>query len=287
MGKLNKRGMLFTLALTFLVLTLFSLSIIIYNNSISSTKTTTDLLVFERVNDLTSSIEESVVKLFKNNINLEVNFTIYNHSYPETIISFSPLINISWSSLNTVLARLEDFVDLNVSIANMSHNFDSDPIDFYLRFSNHTKKISLDKSLFNGVVIEHSPLVKRYDILILDVANGTPSWTTQQSGSSNDIFINFTVLGDQGSTQWRQVVTGNVDPSQSSLISTIFQGHAGTFNILISSNTITITNLNTNITDSHLIINTTTTDVQLHLPTIIESEIATNNLTTANTTRLM
>src|SRR3989344_4651607 len=69
-----KKGVLFTLGITGIMLVIVVFSIIIYNNSINSKETTLHSGSIERVSDLESSIKSSLKKIFdlKSNINLSI-----------------------------------------------------------------------------------------------------------------------------------------------------------------------------------------------------------------------
>lgn len=119
MVKMNKKGILFTLGLTFLALVVLSLAVLIFHNTQEAEGIIAKLAVLDRVYDLDTSIQRSLGDIFALRSGISINIT-------NTSVSFEEILqNNNQGTFNTTLHNFKGFIEsnsfnINLTITNMA-----------------------------------------------------------------------------------------------------------------------------------------------------------------------
>lgn len=115
MSKLvSKKGILFTLGLTFLVLVVLALAVLIFHSAQKSEEIIAKLAVLDRVYDLDISIEQSLRDIFNLKSGILINIT------DNSIIFEEELPNSNAGSFNSSMKAFKNFVESNFANINIS-----------------------------------------------------------------------------------------------------------------------------------------------------------------------
>ena len=116
MRELNncKKGVLFTIGLTFLAMVVLSLAILIFHSAQKSEDIVAKLAVLDRVYDLGTSIEQSLSDIFDLRSGISINITNNSVSFEEIL----PNENIV--TFNNSLYQFKRFIERNLSNVNLS-----------------------------------------------------------------------------------------------------------------------------------------------------------------------
>lgn len=115
---MNKKGILFTLGLTFLALVVLSLAVLIFHNTQEAEGIIAKLAVLDRVYDLDNSIQGSLGDIFALRSGISINIT-------NTSISFEEILPNNNPAFNNTLHQFKGFIEsnsfnINLTITNMA-----------------------------------------------------------------------------------------------------------------------------------------------------------------------
>lgn len=110
----DKKGILFTLGLTFLALVVLALAVLIFHNAQEFEGMVAKLAVLDRVYDLDTSIGQSVGVIFKLKSGISINITNESISFEEVL----PNDNIA--TLNNSLRNFKRYIEANLSNVNLT-----------------------------------------------------------------------------------------------------------------------------------------------------------------------
>ncbi|MFH2028666.1 MAG: hypothetical protein ABIJ08_05980 [Nanoarchaeota archaeon] len=112
--KMNKKGIYFTIAFSFLMMVVLALAILIFNDQLKSEEIVTKLSLVDRVYDLDSSLQQSMADIFHIKSNISINMS-------NTSIMFTEKIpNSGRSNFNNSMISFKKFVESNISNINIT-----------------------------------------------------------------------------------------------------------------------------------------------------------------------
>ncbi len=117
---INKKGILFTIGLMFLALVVLALAVLIFHNTQEHEEIVAKLAVLDRVYDLSTSIEESLIDIFYIKSGISVSIVGNDVEFEETLANPNPNMGALSTSLNDFETFVEsEFPDISVNVQNV------------------------------------------------------------------------------------------------------------------------------------------------------------------------
>lgn len=112
--RINKKGILFTIGLTFLTLVVLMLAVLVFHNAQKSEEMIAKLVVLDRVYDLGNSIRQGLRDIFRLKSGISINITDSGVSFEEI------LPNTNRATFNNSLNQFKGFIESNISNINLT-----------------------------------------------------------------------------------------------------------------------------------------------------------------------
>ncbi len=195
--KKERKGFLFTIGLTFLVLVVLVLAVLIFHNTQKSEEIISKLAVLDRAYDLDTSIQKSLSDIFNLKSGISINIT--NNS----IVFEEELPNTNTEILNNSIMDFKGFIESNLSSITLDVT-NIEEIPLIIMPNNITYKHKENRS--NIEVVPEQINFNGYSLFIITDKNVSCSWDVN-SGSLN---LSLEVKGDVINCDPR---TEEIDPS--------------------------------------------------------------------------
>ena len=162
--KNSRKGILFTLGLTFLGLVIMALAVLIFHNAQKSEGIVSKLVVLDRVYDLDSSIEKSLVEIFnqKSGITVSVDGNVsFQESFPNLNVAeftnsmndFKTFIESNFSNINISVSEIVSEVPIVIMPYNITYkhvNYGGKQIEVVpqqINFEGYSVSVSIDENV--------------------------------------------------------------------------------------------------------------------------------------------
>lgn len=252
MGEM-KKGVLFTLGLTLLVMSVFVLSVMIYRSYQFSAERTADMLMVERTADMFYSVESAFSKLYYNASTVRI-------SANGTRLIFYPF-NMKLGTFSTKSSDLEGYIEEAYPGVEIARAVTPSDFKFFVtnKSGSEMTNITLDYINDNKSTATLNTMATRVVIYYYSASNnGTVQWTGTTAGS-----LNVTVVAE-GTGSWRSEAGRLVDPQ--ALSSGRITGLVGWFNFTFDANQAEIYSNDSDLSNAYMSIYYGMADVEVDIP---------------------
>lgn len=272
MGEM-KKGVLFTLGMTLLVMSVFVLSVMIYRGYQFSAERTADMLMVERTADIFSSVSSSFSKHYYNASTVRI-------SANGTRLIFYPF-NLKLNAFQSKSSELEGYVEQAYPEVEISRSFTPSDFKFFVTNKSGAEitNITLDYINENKSTATLNTLASRVVIYYYSsVNNGTVQWTGTTAGA-----LNVTIVAE-GTGNWRSEAGRMVDPQ--ALSAGRITGLAGWFNFTFNTNQAEIYSNDSDLSNAYMSIYYSMMDVDIDIPVTITANF-TDKVIKSDSVRVM
>lgn len=237
---MNNKGVLFTIGLTLLVLTIFTLAVMIYKNYKISEERTADEIIMERTANIFSSVENSIRNIYYNTSFMAIRAN-------GTRVIFYPFDFRYLSTFHIATEQFDNFLSINYTFVNLSRNYDQNNIGFFVKNSTNGNILNYTINDSAGIKTGIGTVTQNISRIVIyyysATQNGTAQWISTASGS-----VSVSIIAE-GNGSYRSEATASLDPYAISTGRII--GLDGNFNITLTAGIIQVQTNSTDVLNAY------------------------------------